>query len=99
MMRQAITVKIEGKEGDVKIVDWTDRIDDPRYQLADVGKVVTGPAELRGRTIRYVGIPDKLPSQEEIDRFLREVKEKGFEGLRIARKVALLSLTPYKIGR
>mgnify|MGYP000123672436 CR=1 FL=1 len=97
MIRQAITVKIkvDDEEKELKIIDWTTNLDDPRYQLADKGKVIEGPAEIKGRTIRYVSVPEP-PSQEEIDDFLREVKERGFEGLSIARRVALLSLTPYR---
>ena len=97
MIRQAVIVKIkvDDEEKELKIIDWTTNLDDPRYQLADKGKVIEGPAEIKGRTIRYVSVPEP-PSQEEIDDFLREVKERGFEGLSIARRVALLSLTPYR---
>jgi len=97
MMRQAITVKIKtnDKTEKVKIVEWTTNLDDPRYQLADKGEVIEGPTDIKGKTIRYVSVPD-LPNQEEIDNFLKEVKERGFEGLSIARRIALLSLTPYK---
>jgi len=101
MMRQAVIVKInvDNEENIVKLVDWTEDLNDPKYQLADKGRiseVITGPNELRGRIVRFVRLPEKLPSQEEIDTFLKEVKEKGFEGLSIARRVALLSLMPYR---
>ncbi|WP_309493146.1 hypothetical protein [Candidatus Hecatella orcuttiae] len=101
LIRQASIVKIENKDEPMKIVDWTEKLDDPRYQLAEEGKVVeviSGSTELRGKRVRYVKVPDYLPSQEKLDSFVSQVKEKGFEGLSLARRVALLSLTPYRRG-
>jgi CRISPR type I-A-associated protein Csa5 len=101
LMRQAAVIKIEDRDRPVKIVDWTEKLDDPKYQLAEEGKVVEvieGPFELRGKRIRYIRVPDYLPSQEKLNNFVSQVREKGFEGLSLARRIALLALTPYRRG-
>jgi len=101
LMRQAAVVKIEDRDRPARIVDWTEKLDDPKYQLAEEGKVVEvieGPFELRGKRIRYIRVPEYLPSQEKLNNFVSQVREKGFEGLSLARRIALLALTPYRRG-
>lgn len=97
LTRQVVIVKIENK-GEVKLIDWTEELDNPKYQLAEIGKVIDvimGSKELRGKEIRYIRLPP-LPGQDELNEFFKCVREGGFEGLSLARKVALLALTPFK---
>jgi len=101
LLRQASTIKLKNVDKPVRIVDWTEDLNDPKYQLAEEGEVdevISGSSELRGKRIRYVRVPDYLPSQEKLDNFVNQVREKGFEGLSLARRIALLALTPYRRG-
>ena len=103
MRRRAVKVKVkvDGTTEEVEIVDWTTDLEDPRYRKAEVGELVEvppdAPAELaevarreESRKIRFVRSPE-MPSQEEIRRFLSEVR-RGMEGLRTSREVAMMAI-------
>lgn len=98
MVRQAaqLKIRVDGKEEVINVVDWSERLDDPRFQLAEEGEVVEvlkGPSELKGRRIRFVRAPSTLPSSNEVDDFITKVREQGFEGLSLARRIALMALS------
>lgn len=98
MIRQAtrVKVKINEREEVLDIIDWSEKLDDPRLQLAEEGSVIDvikGPAELKGKRVKFVRAPTMLPSEDSVSSFLRAVKERGFEGLSLAREVALKALT------
>lgn len=98
MMRQAaqVRVKVGDREEVINIVDWSERLDDPRFQLAEEGEVVEvlrGPKELEGKRVKFVRAPSTFPSSDEVDDFIAKVRERGFEGLSLARRVALMAIS------
>jgi CRISPR type I-A-associated protein Csa5 len=97
--RQAEILKIkkDEKELEVEVID-VGKPDDPRYRLAEEGEIVEvirGSRGLeKGERIRFIRTP-YMPADEELKAFISRVRQ-GFEGLRLARELALRALTPFR---